>query len=234
MILLPLFLKFACYSLAVMYVGTDDIIRLSIIMLPSYFVEGWFLSHWVRTIMLGHRWPFRPSGNEKKDLADLQERGRGILGGTLAFVLINFLMAGYFALFTNYIPADMDPKNPNTMVATIGAIMMVTTIMMFRFIWLYIPLSANISWKYYINKTAPISLTFWLIGLWLVCFVPSMMLLQLGNGLLDGVSSGAEPSQIIQGLSVFLRVITDSLKNILCTAGITYAMMEVFKMKVSK
>lgn len=234
MILIPLLLKFICYSVAVIYIGTEDIIRLSIIMLPAYFVEGWFLSHWVRTIMFGHRWPFRPSGNDKKDAQELEERGRGILGGTLAFVLINFLMAGYFAFFTSFIPPTLDPQAANSNMATMGALMMFSTIILFRFVWLYIPLSANISWQYYVKKLNRVSFTFWLIGLWLVCFVPCMMVMQLGGNLLKGVEVGGEGAQLAQSGLVFLRVITDSIKNVLCTAGITYAIMDALKLKAIK
>jgi hypothetical protein len=85
-----------------------------------------------------------------------------------------------------------------------------------------------------VKKLNRISFTFWLIGLWLVCFVPSMMLMQFGGGLLKGLETGGEGAQLVQGGVVFLRVITDSIKNVLCTAGITYAIMDALKLKAAK
>lgn len=235
MALIPLLVKYICFVIASVYVGFDNVLRLSLVMIPSYFVEGWLLAHWARTIVLGHRWPFRPSGNDAKDLASMNERGRGVLGGMVAFVLINLLMAGYFAFFVSYIPLDLNPENADPKVAMIGMVMMVSSLLLFRFVWLYIPLAINFPLKNFVKKLAPLSFTFWMILLWLVCFIPSVFILQLIGGLFAG-AVGAETAAppAIQGLMIFIRVVLDMIKNLLCTAGLAYAFIEIFKWKAPK
>lgn len=235
MAVIPLLVKYICYALSVAYVGTDNILRLSLIMLPAYFLEGWLLAHWARTIILNHRWPFRPSGDAKKDMAQLQERGRGILSGTIAFTLINLLMAGYFAFFISYIPMDMAANSAaqeaDPVVAVIGTVMLISTLLLFRFIWLYIPLAVNFSLKKYTQKLKRISITFNMIGLWLVCFVPAVVLMQFLGGLITGVVGEGEVPLLLQEILVFVRVALDMIKNLLVTAGMAYAFIELFGWK---
>jgi hypothetical protein len=228
--LVPLLVKFILYSISVFYFDADSIIRLSLIMLPAYLAEGWALAHWTRTIMLDHRWPFVPSGEEDKDRREIKKRARGIMGGAVAFTLINILMAGYFALFMFYIPADIDPQKADPKLAVIGVIMIISLFLLFRFVWLYVPIAANIPLRVIVQKLKPASITFSMIGLWLVCFIPAAMILQAVGGLLQSVA-GDEPIAMMQGLMLFSRVFIDTVKNFLCTAGMAYAFIALMGYK---
>lgn len=235
MAVIPLLVKYICYAIAVTYIGTDNILRLSLIMVPAYFLEGWLLSHWVRTIVLDHRWPFRPSGDEQKDMAQLQKRGRGVMGSTIAFTLINLLMAGYFAFFVSYLPMDMAtasaPQEPDPLVAMVGMIMLVSTLLLFRFIWVYIPLAVNYPIKLYAEKLKRILLTFNMIGVWLVCFIPMIIFSQMLSGIIDSIGSDERTAAMLDGFGMFIRIFLDMVKNLLCTAGMTYAFIELFGWK---
>jgi hypothetical protein len=229
MIVIPLLIKYICFTLSNIFVADNNIIRMSLIMLPAYFAEGWLLAHWARTIMLNHRWPFRPSGNDNEDNKQLSERGRGVLGGTVSFLLINLLMAGYFSFFMSYIPLDMNPQEADPNVAIIGAIMMVSTLMLFRFIWFYIPLSVNIAPATFVKAVKPLRVTFQMLGLWLVCFVPSVVVLQLVGGTLNGMIEASGGNAILESILTFLRISLDMLKNLICTAGMAYAFIALLK-----
>ena len=231
MALIPLLIKYICYTISLTYIGPDNIIRVSLVMLPAYFAEGWLLAHWARTIILGHRWPFRPSGDEKADLVQLHERGRGIVSGMVAFTLINLLMAGYFAFFMSYIPLDMDPKTADPKIAGIGIFMMVSSLLLFRFVWSYIPLAVNYPFQEFVKKMKSLGPTFPMIGLWLVCFVPPVMALQVLGGLLQSLAVEGDVAVIADALTMFVRVSLDMVKNVLCTAGMAYAFIEFFKWK---
>ncbi len=234
MAVIPLLIKYICYALSLVYVESENIIRLSLVMLPAYFAEGWLLSHWARTIVLGHRWPFRFTGDEEKDLAQLKRRGRGVLSGTVVFTLINLLMAGYFAFFVSYIPMDMDPKEADPEVALIGIIMIISTILLFRFVWVYIAMAVNCPISAYVSKLKSLSLTFNMIGLWLVCFIPSVLLLQLSGGVLQGVGGDENTAKMMEGVIILVRVFLDLVKNLIVTAGMAYAFIEIFKWQKTK
>lgn len=233
MAIIPLLVKFTFYAISVFYFGTDNIIRLSLVMLPAYFVEGWLLAHWVRTIVLDHRWPFQPTGNEKHDMKQIQNRGRGIMSSTLAFTLINFLMAGFFAFFMSYIPLDADPQTADPKIAMVGILMMAMSFVLFRFVWLYVPLAVNEPLEQVFQNLKSLRITFSMIGVWLVCFVPAIMVLQVLSAGLSNMA-GENPIPLVQGVIMFLRVFLDTVKDIICTAGMAYAFIELFGWKKKK
>ena len=230
MAMIPLFIKFIFYSISVLYFGSENIIRLSLVMLPAYFVEGWFLSHWVRTIILNHRWPFRPSGDDEKDFPVIQKRARGIMAGTIAYVLINLLVAGYFAFFMSHLPAEMNPEEADPQVALLGVLMIISLLLLFRFIWLYIPLAVNASMDKVFENIKSMMTSFSMMGLWLVCFIPAALVLQLIGGGLETVA-GETPIAAMEGLMLFVRVFVDMIKNIICTAGMAYAFIAIMGWK---
>lgn len=230
MALVPLLIKYLCYTAFMAYGGEEtNIIRQSLFMLPAYFVEGWLIAHWARTIILGHRWPFRPTGNEAQDLASIKERGRGVMSGTIAFTLIGLMMAGYFALFIPHIPMDVDPENADPKIAAIGLFMMVSSVLLFRFVWTYIALAINFPIQDYIRGLMPIKSTFFMLGLWLVCSVPTMVALQIIAGILGNIGGDENTAQMMNALMSFARIALDMIKNLLVTAGMAYAFIEIFK-----
>lgn len=231
LITVPILIKILFYYLATQHVESDDILRLGLFMLPAYFVEGWMLAHWARTILTNHRWPFVPSGDLEKDSITLKSRASGVLGGMVSFVLINFLIAGYFAFFFSYMPPDMDPNNADPKLGILAIIMLVSIFFFFRFVWSYIPLAVNFPIKKYMALTSSKGFTFNLIGLWLVCFVPPVITMQFLGSLISGMNGEADLTASQEMILIFIRVIFDTLKNILVTAGIAYALKNMLMAK---
>ncbi len=231
MLLVPLLVKFFFFTLADIVVKDNNIIRLSLIMVPAYFAEGWLLSHWVRTIVVGHRWPFRPTGDDKADIKQLKLRGRGVLSGSIAFTLINLGMAGYFSFFMNYIPMDMTPEEADPSVAIVGIVMLIATIMLFRYIWFYIPLAVNTPPKLFVQRVQPLSTTFQMIFVWLVCVVPAIFIMQtVGNVFLNAAPEG-QNNILLENISNLIRMAVDMFKNLICTAGLTIVIMQLLGLK---
>ena len=199
MAVIPFLVKLACFTVLATYFEDQSLYVTGIVLLPSFIVEGWFLAHWARTIMTGgaHRWPFRFSGDDNKDRAELLSRGRGIMAGMVAFALINFLIVGYTAtLFSgmpNIIAEDFDPQNPGSRVAIVGIIFMVTAYLLFRFMWVHIPLSLNISLDKIFETLKQSDLTFPMVAIWMICVIPAFLLIQMFGELLVGVSGEATP-----------------------------------------
>lgn len=232
--IVPLLVKYVFFAISAHYVEPTNILRLSLVMLPAYFVEGWLLSHWVRTLIIPtHRWPFQPSGDEKKDSKEIYARGRGIMSGAIAYTLINLLIAGFFAYFMSLISPDMDPSEANPAVAISGIVMMVLVFFLFRYVWLYIPLAVNVNLTVVMNKLKRSGVTFNLVGVWLVCFAPPMMVMYLLGGVLMSIG-GENPLPVMDGLTIFVRIALDTVKNILVTAGMVFAFIQILDMKLAK
>ena len=92
--LVPLLIKLVCHTVVLTFEWQTDFMRQALVMLPSYFADGWLMAHLVRLVFLEQRWPFRPTGNKEQDLTVLEDRARGVLSGVLVFALIKFLLAG--------------------------------------------------------------------------------------------------------------------------------------------
>ena len=236
MAIIPFMVKLGCFVVLASVQDTASLWMTGIILLPSFIIEGWFLTHWARTVMTGgvHRWPFRATGDDKKDTLEIVARGRGIMSGTVAFALINFLIAGYFAfLFSNVpdIATEFDPQDPDPRIAVAGSVFMISSLFLFRYVWLYIPLAVNLPVPLMLKKLKPMSLTFKMIGLWLICVIPAILVLQiLGEGMFS--ISAEENNAVSKTGFMVLRIIVDMVKNLICTAGMAMAFMQI--LKVSK
>lgn len=233
--ILPFVIKAFCYMLAFAMGHQDDHIALTLFLVPAFFLEGWMLSHYVRLLMLGHRWPFRPTGDLQDDLPVLRMRARGIMAGTISYVLINMAMGGIMALLMTFVPMlDVSAENydPSTASPSIGLLMMfllVALIWAFRFVWLFVPLAANINAGFYLKSLKGYLSSFPLIGVWLVCIVPFFMAMRFVGGMLHEVLKAGVGEDVASFALVILMVAMDTIKNIVATAGITYAVMEIFE-----
>ena len=231
MVLLPFLVKLACFSVVVIYIDRDHTWLTGIAMLPALFFEGWLLSHWARTIMTGtHRWPFRPTEDENKDMAELMTRGRGIMLGTLAFVVINYLFYGYQSWIMAVLPPEFDPQDPDPRFTIIGMGVIVSSFLLFRYLWLYIPLSINENLDRLFELVKPLKLTPRLIALWLICSVPSFLVFQLLSGGMQNLGAAAETGSTAQVSFIVLQVATSLIKNLIATAGFAYAFLTLLKL----
>jgi hypothetical protein len=227
---IPLFIKFAFYMLSATYGETGNVIRMSLFMLPAYFAEGWLLCHFIRLITIGQRWPYKITGNEEEDVKALRVRAKPLLSGILGFVLINLGIALYFTVFTHFTPAEIwegkeiKPEDIPQSTAMIIVLLFALMIAGFKLVWFYIPLAANISPVTYMKKLQGFGMTIRLIGLWLLCFVPIMVAMQ---AILSPFLVAETSSAGTQVLIAMLTVLFDTLKNIVVTAGMTFAIMQL-------
>ncbi len=58
--------------------------------------------------------------------------------------------------------------------------------------------------------------------------------MQLLGGLMLSVVGEGEAPPMLQGMMAFVRVALDMVKNIIVTAGMAYAFIEIFKWKTTK
>jgi hypothetical protein len=232
----PFLLKLFCYVLADRFTGESNYLRFTLIMLPAYLVEGWMLAHLARLVAFGHRWPFRPTGNMEEDMAVLAERARGILSGMVVYVLINMGVGLMVAVASQYFlqfmpdgaasPADMHIP---PQAALLSLAFLAFLFWGFRLLWLYIPFALNMPPLHYLNGLRGLPSSLQLIGLWLACFVPVLLVLRFAAGLFGGLAGAAGGADAGSFVMVLLTILADSLKSILSTLGITAALMQVFK-----
>lgn len=252
----PILIKFVC-SITVMMNGYDfDFVKQALLMLPSYFADGWVMSHLVRLIYLGQRWPFRPSGVPENDIAMLRDRAGGIMAGTVFFAVIEFLKTGFMGLlFMTAPPGALPGQNPpagpvkpgtgegasitdvaaqaqsSPYTAVAGIVMIIVTIWLVRYLWLYIPAAAGFSGRAYLKRVGGLAGSARLLGAWLICSVPVQVGFIIVATVLLAPLLGLGP----QGLSPSgqfimnaFRVVVDMVMALIVTAGMAFVIRNMF------
>lgn len=194
--MVPLIIKFLCVSIMTLNGWETETIKHVFIMLPSYFADGWLFSHLVRLIYYGHRWPFRPTGNMEADMVTLAERARGVMAGTLTFVLIRYFADGFMGAMRSsalqaqeQAQAQQVPPEPGVAGIFIAIMMMVGLIWAFRLLWLYVPAALNLSMKRFLQDINRFVMSLYIIGLCLMSAVPIILVLNIVSGILFGGDS---------------------------------------------
>lgn len=235
----PIALKLICYVVVWVFARGEDgvgynYLTFMLIMLPALFAEGWMLSHYTRYMILGQTWPFRPTGNMEADMVALKARARGVISGTLVFVLINMAMGFLIAMANLYmmpylhLDAAGDTSQIPPYLGFVSMLMLIGLFWAFRLLWLHVPFALNIEARDYLCMVKGFQTSFYMIAVWLVCFMPFFVVLQLLAALTSvpfNMAFGQTGSDFIM---ILLTVFADTFKSIVATAGITYGLKEIF------
>ena len=108
---------------------------------------------------------------------------------------------------------------------------LVFSIWSFRFLWLYVPVIMGKNLGAYIAKFKSFFSSFYLLGVWFLCFVPLILLLLVFSEILGNLFTvmGFEGEDIIfrSGLGA-LQAIIDYLLALVSSLGVAYGMFSVF------
>lgn len=234
--LAPFLLKFISY-VGILYLGwQDQLLRQALVFVPSYLVTGWMVSHVVRLIYLDQRWPFRPTGNQNEDLQRLQDKAQGIMAGTLAFALVQFLLDGYVFSLT-LVAGEMNEMAQTGEISTENALIAAFLIFLgywfFRYLWFFIPAALDTPLKAYSKLVASPNLSLPMIGLWLMCFLPPFFLIYMTLALFIAPFAG-EADSMTGGLgytAAFFFVVIDMAVTLLSVAAFCFALRRLASSK---
>ena len=225
--MIPVLMKVVLYSTVVALDWQSDFIRQALVMLPSYFVEGWMLAHFVRLLLLDQRWPYRPVSQDQIDLQRMMERARGVMAGALAFATIKFITAGITAgSYIAYEKMGLTPDveiTPDPRASVVAFVFLILAIWSFRFLWLYIPAAANAPVRTFLRPLRGMGASFSLIATWLICFLPIFVIFRivLSILLIPFAQAGQIPPamEYVVGAAV---VLMDTVHTLVTTAAIVW------------
>lgn len=232
--LVPFLVKIVLFAIAYSTLSAEgNLWRMSLIMVPAWIVEGWMLAHFVRLILLKQRWPFQPTGDREEDLPVLQTRYRGVMGGAVAFALIQLLIGGWFALLLTVVPVDMNMPSTQTdmtpQAALAACVLFGLALYAFRFLWLYVPAAAGVNVRVAATRlTQGFMISLRLLAVWLLCAVPTMVVMQILLGVMMMIAGPDNAASVGSVVSVIAKVILDIAKNLLCAATVAIAFHHIF------
>jgi hypothetical protein len=228
----PFLIKVACLVFAAAFAEKGETVSFLFFMLPALFAEGWMLSHFVRYLQLGQTWPFCPTGDFDADMGMLSVRARGVLGGMIVYVLIGMAL-GVITLFaqqllTPYLSEDA-LKDPEAIPAYIGVGSLFALAVMFwgfRLVWIFIPYALNGDAGTYLYRLRGLGTSLHMIGVWVICLLPFLLILQIGASVVDAVLGTGPVGYFV--ITILVAAV-DTAKAFTTTAGITFGIREVFE-----
>lgn len=232
---IPILIKIICWNMVLAFGWEYDFIKQALIMLPSYFAEGWMVSHFIRLIYFGQTWPFRPTGNVNKDMEQLHDRALGIMRGTLCYVLIKFLVTGFTAVLYDFMqaqPEGMDPEaleHEATFIMFFGTtILLGLLIWSFRYIWFYIPAAINQPLKAFNYKIRDFKTSFYIIGVFLICYIPLVLLYNIFlDAFFAEVRDNPEDFATMKIIRDMITQIMDTAIILITTGGVAYGFGQI-------
>ncbi len=236
----PLLVKAICLLILSGLGWEQNYLRMGLVMLPSFFTEGWMLAHVTRLIFFDQRWPFRSSGDRKQDEAVLLDRAYGVMLGTMFYVVIKFLLAGVIALLAAFqVMAQADlaamsqqtaPAEPSFLAFLAAVSFLVITAWGFRFMFLYIPAAAGITGDIIIRTKQGMLMSLQMMGIWLVSTVPFLLVLgMVGSALLSGTPTEGGAPVSLGAAWTLVQTVVSTLMAMVCTAAIAAALRNMIE-----
>lgn len=226
----PFLIKLVCYGVVMLLGWEQDFTRQAMVMLPSYFADGWLLSHLTRLVLLDQRWPFRPTGNSDKDMQVMQDRALGIMRGTLMFAVIRFMMDGVNEILYLFSQAGMEPQGEEMTASMFiaGFVSFTLLIWAFRLVWLYIPAAVNYPVRRFMQELGGYGASWPLLGVWFICFIPLFFVHGLLISLFGMVTQQSSVSPEIILFAAFFGKLRDTAVGILATTGIALGLRQYY------
>ena len=244
LVLVPMVIKFICLML-IFSAGLEQeklYLRSTLMLLPSFFADGWMAAHLSRLVFLGQRWPFRPTGDAVKDGINLNNRAHGVMAGMLFFVVIQYLLSGVYSfLLINMagIQAEMAPvagqiaREPNPWESFAALALMGLSLWSVRLMFLYIPAAVGAPLGPIVNARQNFLLSLQMLGVMLVSAIPLEMLSRIVlNAVIPDGMKAADFSLGMTMMIVAWKVMINTITYLITTASIAYGiklMMEARK-----
>ncbi len=222
--LAPVFLKFVILSALLLLDVERNFLWQAVLMLPAFLVEGWFIAHVIRLVFFGERWlPLLGYQNEEKPVNNAA-RLRGIKSCAVSYALIKFLLSGSLEFAARTGVSEIEPgQEMQDADILFMLVLLFTMIYGFRFIWIYVLLAVNAAKKEIIRIFSSFGISFYLIGAWLLCFIPPLLIMVGLTGIVLGEHAFDDSLPFTTKiLVVLLQSVFDTLITLLTTIAVAF------------
>lgn len=241
---IPVLVKLGCLALIIALELSGNFLRQGLILLPSYFLEGWMLAYLVRTAIYDERGSSSLSGNQSQDEVFLRERARAILAATLVYVLIKLVLSfstGMVMDFQRSLIGENGQSLHNIPDPSPGMMLVALALLgfflwAFRYLWMNVSVALGYGFREYALKFRGGMISFYMIGTWLLCFVPFALVLVLCSELLLSVipAQDGEPTALYRFLMTGVQAAVDTAISLVTAIAMAFGIREVMDGKSKK
>ena len=206
--MLPVFVvKLLSFTLILLTGMEENFTRQGLILLPSYFLEGWMLCRLVRL--------------EFNSEASQNDLYAGTAIYALAFTLTSMLQ-GVILSDRAAIEAFLAPEEPNLGILVALFMMLGFSIWAVRLGWLYIPAVMGQGILDFLRRINGWIISFTLISTWFLCFLPIMVVMVLVEQLLIGIFPlvDGQPTEALQYAGLVFQSAASTLVAVLVTFAV--------------
>jgi hypothetical protein len=194
---IPFLVRLASFAVITVLGLEENYLRQGLILIPSYFVEGWMVVQAVRMTA-----PSAGPGGE-----DLHERVRSLSAAMILYVLIKLAVSLFAAMaaMAQALPggaAAAPEPGAGALVAAMAFLFL--SLWGFRLLWLYVPVALDYPALDFLRRIRGMTASFSMMAIWLLCFMPIALLLLVVMQILTAVlpPAGALPAQAAAEIAI--------------------------------
>ncbi len=225
-----LVLKILSFVSFVAFDVKQDVLRQGLFLLPSYLLEGWVIAHLM--IMALHHDVLK---SEKKSsmLPRPEELDRNIKASMIMYVLTKLMLSFVTGMTFDGVQKvpDTPPPEPGLQTFMMAVMLIGFSIWAFRFLWIYVPLVLGRSPLEFLQRFKPFLSSFNFLGVWIMCFVPLVLLLLMLSEVFAtvvGVFGVGEKSIVFESGLAAIQAFIDYLMALVSSIGVAYGVYSVF------
>lgn len=228
-------IKIVSFALVIMLGLSDHLLRQGLFLLPSYFLEGWAVALIMAQAL---KMETDKAYVLVRPLKDYEEKN-AVMASMILYVLFKIILSVFAGLVFSGPIRDMpeatqvSAPEPGLAMFIASSLFVVFMIWIFRFFWLYVPVALGFSVKHFFKKIMPFSASFYMLGLWAMCFIPPGLVLLVVSGFVDGVLPAAPEAQnIAHGphayASAIMYAVFDYATVLIASVGMAYGVSSMF------
>ena len=220
--LIPFVIKLVCFFGVTALSDDANYLRHGLLLTPSYFAEGWLVAHLIRIAMFKDPWPGSAESAQVSNKSIVH-------AAVIIYVLIKLAMAfiaGYVLTTQAGTAGAAESGQASLYMFLFIIILFVGMLWAFRLVWLYVPAALGYGLKAFLIRTSKFSFSMYLIGTWLLCFVPLALALILASKFLSTAfpGTGDDVSMMftysLTAVQAFLEIVVACVSSVAIAHGI--------------
>ncbi|MAF98150.1 MAG: hypothetical protein CMH26_05900 [Micavibrio sp.] len=243
--IMVLFSKFTCFSIILSFGLDEDFLKQGLILLPSFFVEGWIIAQVLAMVL-----NYEADKAYHRQAPSLRPENIAVKGAMVLYVLIKLLSVAILSAPFHMIADKSAETLPTPDIAQeelslMSELGVYTTSFMilcfacwaFRFLWLYVPLAMGYSVRDFIKRTNSLTSASYILALWMMFMIPIGLAMVLCMQLIfDAFSASSEQELSMLGKFVmaFFQGSFDYLMALASSVGMAYAIASIYNKEDKK